>query len=79
MEELCRPAPLREQLACHDCDLLMTRPARRGRLVCPRCGARLPQSAALALESSLALVIAGLIVLVIANLCLLYTSDAADE
>ncbi|GGY13375.1 paraquat-inducible protein A [Paludibacterium paludis] len=54
-------------LACHDCDLLLNRPARPGRFACPRCGAVLGDSDGHAPETSLALVLAGVIAFIIAN------------
>ncbi len=61
-------APPAGMIACHDCDLLLVRPAHTARLCCPRCEARLDSGSRHSPEASLALVVAGLIVLCIANL-----------
>ncbi|WP_432696607.1 paraquat-inducible protein A [Marinobacterium sp. YM272] len=59
-----------DHIACHECDLLLSRPVISGDEVvyCPRCGSRLISSHPNSVERSLALALAGLILLLPANL-----------
>ena len=57
-------------IACHDCDLLQTLPARgrRGKVLCVRCGAVLHRYSPDSIDRSLALALTGLVLFLVSNL-----------
>ncbi|MCP8690229.1 paraquat-inducible protein A [Marinobacterium sedimentorum] len=69
---------MENMIACHDCDLLLSRPRVPPGSVaqCPRCGSTLIVRSVNSIERTLALAIAGLILFVPANLYPLLTLEA---